>query len=345
MKKIPKLLGGLLSIVLLAGILTACSGGEQQAATSNEGSNDKDGKKPSYTFRLAETHAPDYPTTLGDKRFAELVKEKSDGRIQIDVFPSAQLGEEKAVVEQVQLGAIDFTRVSSGILGSFNKDFGVFSLPYIFDSQEHMWNYLNGESGQSLLSSLEASKMKGLAYMDPGSRSFYTKDEVKSLSDLKGKKIRVIQNEVNVEIMDALGINATPMAYGEVYSAIQTGVIDGAENNYPSYYSSKHYEVAPYYFVDKHQRVPEVLLVSTTTWNKLNKEDQAIIEEAAKETIQYQIEEWNKYEKESEEKVREAGSTITEIEDIIPFQEAVKPVIEKYSSEYKDVLEAIDAAR
>jgi len=344
-KKSPKFLGGLLSVFLLAGIVTACSGGEQQAATSNAGTDDKDGKKPTYTFRLAETHAPDYPTTLGDKRFAELVKEKSDGRIQIDVFPSAQLGEEKAVVEQVQLGAIDFTRVSSGILGGFNKDFGVFSLPYIFDSQEHMWNYLNGENGQSLLTSLEASKMKGLAYMDPGSRSFYTKDEVKSLADLKGKKIRVIQNEVNVEIMDALGINATPMAYGEVYSAIQTGVIDGAENNYPSYYSSKHYEVAPYYFVDKHQRVPEVLLVSTTTWNKLNKEDQAIIEEAAKETVLYQIEEWNKYEKESEEKVREAGSTITEIEDIKPFQKAVEPVIEKYRTEYKDVLEAIDAAR
>jgi TRAP-type C4-dicarboxylate transport system substrate-binding protein len=155
----------------------------------------------------------------------------------------------------------------------------------------------------------------------------------------------VIQNEVNVEIMDALGINATPMAYGEVYSGLQTGVIDGAENNYPSYYSSKHYEVAPHYLVDKHQRVPEVLLVSTTTWAKLDAEDQAIIQEAAQEAMIYQIEEWNRYEKESEEKVKEAGSTITEIDDIKPWQEAVVPVIEKYRADYGDVLDAIEAAK
>lgn len=341
MNKIVNILSCILSIFLLTGVLVACSSGDTQVS-SDQSSDDK---SPSYTFRLAETHAPDYPTTLGDKKFAELVKEKSDGRIQIDVFPSAQLGEEKAVVEQVQLGAIEFTRVSSGILAGFNKDFGVFSLPYMFESQDHMWNYLNGKNGQSLLNSLEDSKMKGLAYMDPGSRSFYTKEPVKSLEDLNGKKIRVIQNEVNVEIMDALGINATPMAYGEVYSAIQTGVIDGAENNYPSYYSSKHYEVAPYYFVDKHQRVPEVLLVSSATWAKLDDKDQAIIQEAAQETIEYQIEEWNRYEKESEEKVREAGSKITEVEDIKPFQEAVAPVIEKYREDYAEVLDAIEAAK
>ncbi|WP_088105741.1 TRAP transporter substrate-binding protein [Halalkalibacter urbisdiaboli] len=352
MNKYVKMLGCVLSVLLLVGLLAACGGGDQQT-TSENNSNDsenteapaEESKKPSYTFRLAETHAPDYPTTLGDIKFAELVKEKSDGRIQIDVFPSAQLGEEKAVVEQVQLGAIEFTRVSSGILAGFNKDFGVFSLPYIFESQEHMWNYLNGENGQSLLSSLEDSKMKGLAYMDPGSRSFYTKELVTGLEDLKGKKIRVIQNEVNVEIMDALGINATPMAYGEVYSSLQTGVIDGAENNYPSYYSSKHYEVAPYYLVDRHQRVPEVLLVSTVTWNKLDEEDRAIIQEAAQEAIDYQINEWNRYEKESEEKVREAGSTITEVDDIKPWQEAVEPVIEKYRADYGEVLDAIEAAK
>ncbi|WP_100405270.1 TRAP transporter substrate-binding protein [Bacillus solitudinis] len=351
MNKFKKIFGLAVTALLMA-ILVAC-GGQQSSneapseteATEEPAEQAAEETKPSYTFRLAETHAPDYPTTLGDIRFAELVNEKSDGRIQIDIFPSAQLGEEKAVVEQVQLGAIEFTRVSSGILGSFNKDFGVFSLPYIFDSQEHMWNYLNGENGQSLLGSLEDSNMKGLAYFDPGSRSFYTKDPVSGLEDLKGKKIRVIQNEVNIEIMSALGINATPMVYGEVYSALQTGVIDGAENNYPSYFSSKHYEVAPYYLVDRHQRVPEVLLVSTATWNKLDAEDQAIIQEAAKESIEYQIEEWNRYEKESEEAVREAGSTITEVTDIKPWQDAVVPVIDKYRAEYGEVLDAIEAAR
>lgn len=326
---------------LLAGVLSACGGG--QTANQANGSPGTPAEQ-TYSFRLAETHPPDYPTTLGDKKFAELVHEKSGGRIKIDVFPSAQLGEEKAAIEQVQLGAIEFARVSSGALAGFSKDYGVFSLPYIFDSQEHMWKFLKSEDGEKLLNSLEASKMKGLAYYDPGARSFYTKDPITKLEDLKGKKIRVIQNQVNVDIMEALGASATPMAYGEVFSAIQTGVIDGAENNYPSYYSSKHYEVAKYFLIDQHQRVPEVLLISTAAWKKLSPEDQNLIKEAALESVSYQIEEWNQYEKDSEEKVRAAGSTITEVADLKPWKEAVKPVIDKYRQEYGATLDAIERA-
>lgn len=347
MNKYLKLATTVLSTVFIAGTLAACgSGGNQEAPKepANGGAAAEE-KKPTYSFRLAETHPPDYPTTLGDKKFAELVDQKSEGRIKIDVFPSAQLGDEKAVIEQVQLGAIEFTRVSSGALAGFNKDYGVFSLPYIFDSQDHMWNFLKGETGEKLLTSLESSKMRGLAYYDPGARSFYTKEPVKSLEDLKGKKIRVIQNQVNVDIMEALGASATPMPYGEVFSALQTGVIDGAENNYPSYYSSKHYEVAKNYIVDTHQRVPEVLLISTATWSKLSEEDQKILKEAAMESVAYQIEQWNKYEQESKDKVIAAGSTITEVSDLGPWQEAVKPVIEKYRPDFGEVLDAIDAAR
>jgi len=345
MKSLTKMASVVFSTFLIAGTLTACGGNQ---ATSQQPSTDGSpakADKQSYSFRLAETHPPDYPTTLGDKKFAELVNEKSGGRIKIDVFPSAQLGEEKAVIEQVQLGAIEFTRVSSGALAGFNKDYGVFSLPYIFDSQEHMWNFLKGEAGEKLLESLESSKMKGLTYFDPGSRSFYTKEPVTKIEDLKGKKIRVIQNQVNVDLMEALGASATPMPYGDVFSAIQTGVIDGAENNYPSYYSSKHYEVAKYFLVDQHQRVPEVLLVSTATWEKLSPEDQKILKEAALESVAYQIEEWNKYEKESEEKVKAAGSVITQVTDLTPWKEAVKPVIEKYRPEFGATLEAIEKAR
>lgn len=345
MKQYSKWAAGILSTFLIAGTLVACGGNQETTQPAATGDAPADSSKPSYSFRLAETHPPDYPTTLGDKKFAELVNEKSGGRIKIDVFPSAQLGEEKAVIEQVQLGAIEFTRVSSGALAGFNKDYGVFSLPYIFDSQDHMWNFLKGEDGEKLLDSLESSKMKGLTYYDPGARSFYTKEPVTKLEDLKGKKIRVIQNQVNVDIMEALGANATPMPYGEVFSAIQTGVIDGAENNYPSYYSSKHYEVAKNYLVDQHQRVPEVLLVSTSTWSKLSPEDQQILKDAAIESVDYQIEQWNKYEKESEEKVAAAGSVITKVEDLKPWQEAVKPVIEKYRPEFGPVLDAIEKAK
>lgn len=343
MKKKFKLSISTLSVVLIAGSLLAACGKNEGAAP--QASAAADAKKPSFKFRLAETHPPDYPTTLGDKKFADLVKERSGGRITIDVFPSAQLGEEKAVIEQVQLGAVEFTRVSSGAMAGFNKDYGVFSLPYIFDNETHMWKFLQGAEGEKLLDSLQTSKMKGLSYYEPGARSFYTKKAITKLEDLKGMKIRVIQNQVNVDIMKALNISATPMAYGEVFSAIQTGVIDGAENNYPSYYSSKHYEVAKNYLVDQHQRVPEVLLASKTTWDKLSDEDKKIIKQAALDSVQYQRDEWKKYEADSEAKVKAAGAVITKVADIKPWQEAVKPVIEKYRTEYKTVLDAIEAAR
>ncbi|WP_281883500.1 TRAP transporter substrate-binding protein [Paenibacillus sp. YYML68] len=343
MNKSFKMSASALSIVLLTGAVLAGCGTKQEAAP--QGGAAADAKKPSYTFRLAESHPPDYPTTLGDKKFAELVNERSAGRIKVDVFPSSQLGEEKAVIEQVQLGAIEMTRVSSGAMAGFNKEYGVFSLPYIFDNEQHMWKFLTGAEGERLLDSLQSSKMKGLAYFEPGARSFYTKSPVTKLEDLKGLKIRVIQNQVNVDIMKALGASATPMAYGEVFSALQTGVIDGAENNYPSYFSSKHYEVAKNYIVDQHQRVPEVLLISKTTWDKLSDEDKKLLKQAALDSVAYQREQWKKYEKESEDKVRAAGSVITKVEDIKPWQDAVKPVIDKYRADYKNVLDAIEAAK
>lgn len=334
-----------LTTVLLTGSLLAACGSTPKPEGNTAAGGAAEAKKPSYTFRLAETHPPDYPTTLGDKKFAELVKERSGGRIKIDVFPSAQLGEEKAVVEQVQLGAIEFTRVSTGILSSFNKDYGVFSLPYIFDNETHMWKFLQGDAGEKMLDSLQASKMKGLTYYEPGSRNFYTKKPVTKLEDLKGLKIRVIQNQVNIDIMKALGASATPMAYGEVFSAIQTGVIDGAENNYPSYFSSKHYEVAKNFLVDEHQRVPEVLLISKTVWDKLSDEDKKLLKQAALDSVQYQRDEWKKYEKDSEDKVKAAGAVITKVQDLKPWQEAVKPVIDKYRPEYKEVLDAIEKSK
>ncbi|MCI3921116.1 TRAP transporter substrate-binding protein [Paenibacillus sp. TRM 82003] len=338
---------GVLSAVLAAAVaVTGCATNTGGGSTNEQGASGGDAAKgQTYTFRLAEAHPADYPTTKGDIRFAELVKERTNGRITIDVFPSAQLGEEKSVIEQVQLGAIEFTRVSTGPMGEFNKDFGVFSLPYIFDNDDHVWKFLLSDAGTSLLDSLESSGMKGLAYYSSGSRSFYSSKPITKLEDLKGMKIRVIENKLNIDIMKALGASATPMPYGEVYSSLQTGVIDAAENNYPSYFSSKHFEVAPHYLLDSHQRVPEVLLVSKPIWDKLSKEDQDIIKQAALDSIDYQREEWAKYEKESEEAVRAGGATITEVTDLQPWKDAVAPVIESYREEYKEILDAIEAAK
>ncbi|WP_160724974.1 TRAP transporter substrate-binding protein [Bacillus sp. USDA818B3_A] len=344
MKKSPKRLSVMLTAVLGASlVLSACSGAGNSAKTSGDSGSKSEGK--TYTFRLADTHPDNYPTVLGDKKFAELVNKKSNGRIKISVFPNGQLGDEKSVIEQVQLGAVEFTRVSAGPLGEFSKPLGVFSLPYIFDNSEHEWKFLNGEKGQEMLKSLEASKMEGLAYYDSGARSFYSTKPIKDVNDLKGQKIRVQQNQINIDLIAALGGSATPMPYGEVFSSLQTGVIDAAENNAPSYVSANHYQVAKNLILDGHQRVPEILLASKTIWDKLSDADKKIIQEAAKESVETERTEWEKMEEDSQKKIEDAGVKIVEVNDLKPWQKKVAPVIDKYRAEYGDVLDAIDQAR
>lgn len=333
-----KLIAGALSLMLAGSLLAGCGG-------SKDGGDKKAAEGAKYTFRLAETHPADYPTTMGDKKFAELVNQRTNGRIKIEVFPSSQLGEEKAVIEQVQLGAIEFTRVSSSPLAEFNKAFGVFSLPYIFDNDAHMWKFLNGDAGTKMLDGLEKSKMKGLAYYTSGSRNFYTKKPVTKVEDLKGMKIRVQQNKINMDLISSLGASATPMPYGEVFSGLQTGVIDGAENNPPSYLTANHYQAVKNFILDAHQRVPEVLLISKVTWDKLSEEDRKIIKQAAIDSVATQRELWEKFEKESMEKLKANGVVVTEVKDVKPWQAAVKPVIDKHGADYKEELTAIDAAR
>jgi tripartite ATP-independent transporter DctP family solute receptor len=338
--KMKKAAAAALAMVFLAGaVLTGCGGGAKNSASDTK----QEGKK--YTFRLAETHPPEHPTAQADEKFAELVAERSNGRIKIDFFPSAQLGEEKAVIEQVQLGAIEFTRVSTGPLAEFNKQLGAYSLPYIFDNNDHMWSFLNGPGGEKMLAGLESSKFKGLAYYTSGSRFFYSRKPLASIDDLKGQKIRVIQNKINMDMMAALGASATPMAWGEVFSALQTGVIDAAENNWPSYITANHFQSAKNVILDAHQRVPEVLMMSKVTWDKLSDDDKKLIQQAAKDSVTFQRDLWAKTETEAEAKARAAGVVITEVKDLKPWQDAVKPVIEKYRADYAETLTAIDAAR
>lgn len=337
-----KKFAGILATALFAStILAACGSNEKSETASSTGEQEK----PSYTFRLADNQPENYPTVVGDKKFAELVEERTEGRIKIEVFPSAQLGDEKSVLEQVQLGAIEFTRINASPLAEFNKDFSVLGLPYVFDSEEHLWNFLESEKGTELLDGLEQSKMKGLAYYDSGSRNFYSTKELKDIKDLKGLKIRVQQSEINIDFMKAIGASATPMPYGEVFSALQTGIIDGAENNLPSFDSSNHYEEAKSIILDHHQRIPEVLLMSDTVWNKLDKEDQEIIKQAALDSVQTQKAEWDKWEQNSEKKLKDAGVKFTEVKDIKPWKDAVKPMVEKHSKDYQDIMKAIEEAR
>ncbi|MCM3728283.1 TRAP transporter substrate-binding protein [Neobacillus cucumis] len=333
---------GVLAATLLMGTILAACGKEEASSTKNGGAKQEE---PKYTFRLADNQPPDYPTVVGDKKFAELVEERTNGRIKIEVFPSAQLGDEKSVLEQVQLGAIEFTRINSSPLAEFNDQFTALGLPYVFESEEHLWNFLNGEMGTKLLDGLEKSKMKGLAYYDSGSRSFYSTKPLKSVKDLKGQKIRVQQSKINIDFMEALGASATPMPYGEVFSALQTGIIDGAENNLPSFDSSNHYQEAKNIVLDNHQRIPEVLLISKTAWDKLSEKDQKLIKQAALDSVKTQREEWDKWEERSTKKLKDAGVVFTEVNDIQPWKDAVKSMVDSYSKDYKEVMDAIEKAR
>lgn len=296
-------------------------------------------------LRLAETHPEDYPTTLGDKRFAELVGERSDGRINVEVFAGAQLGEEASVIEQVQTGAIEMTRVSSSPMSEFTQNMGVFSLPFIFDDSEHMWRFLEGGDGQALLDGLGDSGFKGLTYFDPGARSFYnTGDPVSAVEDLQGLKFRIQQSDISVAFMEALGISPTPMDYGEVYSGLQSGLIDGAENNPPSYFSASHYEVAQNYTLDEHTRVPEVLIMNQAAWDQLDDADKELIQTAATDATPFQRERWNGQVEEDMNALREAGINIVSVDDISLWKDAVEPVIEQFEGDYGAVLDQIRAA-
>lgn len=283
------------------------------------------------TLRSSDTHPDGYPTVAAVQKMGELLEERTDGRLCIEVFHSAQLGEEKDTIEQTQFGVIDMNRVSMGPFNNIIEETQVPSLPYIFRSVDHMHKVMDGPIGQQILDAFSDHDLVGLAFYDGGSRSFYNSQKpITSMEDLAGMKFRVMQSDMFVDMVGALGANATPMPYGEVYSGIQTGVIDGAENNWPSYDSSGHFEVAKYYTQDEHLIVPEVLVMSKSSWDKLSAEDQELVRQAAKDSVPVMRELWAAREKESEARVREAGvEVITDI-DKTPFIEAMAPVYEKY---------------
>ena len=298
------------------------------------------------TLRSSDTHPDGYPTVEGVRHLGELIEERTDGRIGLEVFHSAQLGEEKDTIEQTQFGAIDLNRVSLGPFNNLIPETAVVSLPYIFRDAEHMHEVMDGPIGVEILAAFEPHGLVGLAFYDGGARSFYNNEKpIESIEDLQGMKFRVMQSDVFVDMVDALGGDATPMPYGEVYSAIETGVIDGAENNPPSYLTSGHAEVARYYSLDEHLIVPEVLVMSKQSWDRLNPDDQEIVRQAARESVPYMRELWQAREAASEEKVLEAGVEVVRDIDKTPFIEAMDPVYEKHvtSDKLRDLVERIRA--
>lgn len=300
------------------------------------------------TLRSSDTHPDGYPTVEGVRAMAKEVKEKTDGRICIQVFPSSQLGEEKDTIEQTQFGVIDMVRASFGTFNDIVPETQLFSLPYLFRNEDHMYKVMDGPIGEELGEAFAEHDLVALAYYDGGSRSFYNSQKpIETIEDLQGMKFRVMQNDVFVDMMSALGANATPMPYGEVYSSIQTGVIDGAENNFPSYESSGHAEVAKYYTQDQHLMVPEVVAMSKSTWENLSPEDQKTIRTAAQNSAELQRKLWAEQVKASEEKVIESGAEIIKDIDTTAFIEAMAPVYEKYATtpEQQDLVKRIQETK
>jgi tripartite ATP-independent transporter DctP family solute receptor len=297
-------------------------------------------------LKLSEIHPKGYPTELADEEFARLVNVYTKGEIKVDVFPGGQIsGDEKVVIEQVKIGAIGIARVSSGALGSFNAQLNVFALPFLFDSKEHMWAFLNSATGEKMLADLAPSGFVGLCWYDGGARSFYANYPILKFEDLKGKKYRVMPNPLLPKMVEAMGASAVPMAAGQVFSAIQTGVIDGAENNAPSLISFNHYQVAKWYLLDEHLRLPEVLFMSKIVWDKLSKDQQAALRKAAAETVAYQRQKWDAYEIEALEKIKAGGVTVTPVTDFTPYKNAVKQLVAEESPKFADTIKAIDAVR
>ncbi len=300
---------------------------------------------------VAEIHPKDYPTTQGLFKFAEMVKNRSGGKILIDVKYGGQLGKgEKKVVEQVQFGALDMARISVSPMTEFVPALEAFGLPYIWKSQESMWKVLNGEIGKRLLKAVEKYRFYGLNYYEAGARSFYNaKRQIKTVADLKGLKIRVQKSQLMLDLVNTMGANATPIAFGEVYDAISKGVIDGAENNWPSYESTGHYEVAKYYTLDTHTRVPEITVASKISFDKkLSKDQVALVKKAALDTQDYVIKKWNERVEASKKKVMASGKNI--ITELTPdaregFVKAVQPLYDKYGEKHKAIIKELRAAQ
>jgi tripartite ATP-independent transporter DctP family solute receptor len=284
-------------------------------------------------FRSAEVHPADYPTTLAVQHMGKLVSERTQGRLGVKVYPSGALGTEKDNIEQLRLGALDMMRINAGPLNAVVPETQVAVLPFVFRSTEHMRKVLDGPIGDEILKAMEPHGLVGLAFYDSGARSFYTvKKPVKSLADLKGLKIRVQQSDLFVAMIQALGANPTPMPYGEVYTALKTGIVDAAENNWPSYESSRHFEAAKFYNLSEHSLAPEVLVFSKKVWDTLPPGDQAILRQAARDSVPFMRKLWDEREVKSRKAVEAAGIQVVPIADKKEFVDAMAPVYARFAN-------------
>jgi tripartite ATP-independent transporter DctP family solute receptor len=285
-------------------------------------------------FRAADTQNDDYPTVQALHFMGRLVEERSGGRLQIGVFHSRQLGEEKETIEQTRAGAIDLNRTNVALIGNFVPAVNVLAMPFLFRSIEHMQKVLDGPIGNEILNSFEPFGFVGLTFYDSGARSIYNRVRpVRTLADLKGLRIRVQQSDLMADMMKALGAEPVEMPYGQVLTGLATGLIDGAENNWPSFVTTDHYKLAGYYTLTEHTMGPEVLVMSQKAWSSLSPEDRRIFRESALRSSQFMRQKWRDLEERSRAQAEAAGVTIVRDFDRKPFEEAMLPLYEQVRRE------------
>lgn len=278
-----------------------------------------------------------HPVHKGVLEFKKVLEEKSNGSLSVKIFPDAQLGSEREVLELLQIGSVAATKVSAATLSNFVPEYHILGIPYLFRDEAHRFDVLEGPIGKSILEKGSKFWLRGLCFYDAGSRSFYTSTKaIRTPDDLEGLKIRVMNNQMAINMVNAMGGSATPLAYGELYTAIQQGVVDGAENNPPSFVSSNHYEISKYYTLDEHSAVPDVLIIGTKYWNKLSDQEKNWVQEAANESAQAQKVFWKASVEKSMKIAKDAG-----VEIIIPdkslFAEKSKSVIKEFIEEHPEM--------
>ncbi len=298
-------------------------------------------------LKASDVHPEGYPTVAAVESLGKKLASATNGRYSVQMFSSMTLGGEKEAIEQTQLGATQLARVSVGTLGPVVDDLNVMNLPFLVRNTAHMQKVIDGPIGQELLDKVTNNpnaNLVGLCWMDAGARSLYnTKHPIKSLADLKGMKFRVIGNPMFVDMMNAMGGNGVAMGYDQVFNALQTGVVDGAENNPPSYVFDNHYTVAKFYTLTEHLIVPEMLVMSKKSWNALGKDDQALVKKFSAEAQQEERVLWNEYEKKAMDKALASGVKVEQIADKKPWQDSVKSVWDKYGPKFADINKRIQA--
>ncbi|WP_370449447.1 TRAP transporter substrate-binding protein [Aquimarina sp. BL5] len=289
-------------------------------------------EKETKILRLAHTLDTKHPVHKAMVILGEKLEKKSNGTLQVKLYPSGQLGAERECLELLQIGSLDITKVSSAVLENFIIEYKVFSIPYLFRDRKHAFQVFDGSIGDDMLTKGDKYRLRGLTFYDAGSRSFYTKEKpINTPGDLKGLKIRVQKSNMAVAMVNSLGGSPTPISWGELYTALQQGVVDGAENNLPSFYTSKHYEICKYFSLDQHTAVPDVLLIGLDTWERLSKQEQAWLKEAAKESTIEQRRLWADSEKESLDAI-----TVSGVEIITPDKVLFEKQTESIQAMFQD---------